>query len=192
MRNYLRQSTAQMRRLEDVFEDAANINPGALVGIETQRAITEIQRANIIEAKNVVSMAVSDQYCVQPLQAVAQGLLAKVGGCVDEDRLSGVFDDNRDAQTFVARILRQASLAFAANGRNAGGSSGPEKSKLHDRVQCPMSNVQSQITRFDFGLSTLNFGLLLSASDVAAGVGAGLRRGGAQRHVLHAQVSEQA
>ena len=83
-----------MRRLEDVFEDAADIDPGAFVGIETKRAITKIQRANIVETKNVVGVAMRNQDRVEPLQAIAQGLLAKVGGSIDENRLTGMFDEN--------------------------------------------------------------------------------------------------
>jgi hypothetical protein len=67
-----------MRRLEDVFEDAPNVDPGALVGIKTQGAKTKIQRANIVEAKDVIGMAVRNQNGVKPLQTVAQCLLAKV------------------------------------------------------------------------------------------------------------------
>jgi len=47
-----------MRRLEDVLKDAANVFPRAFVGIDTERAVTKVERAQIVEAEDVVGVAV--------------------------------------------------------------------------------------------------------------------------------------
>src|SRR5216683_3323069 len=90
----LRQPATEMRGLEDVFEDASDIDPGSLICIKSERAVAKIQRANIVKTKNVISMTVSDQDGVEPFQTIAQCLLAKIGRRVDQDRLAHMLDEN--------------------------------------------------------------------------------------------------
>ena len=93
--------------------------------------MTKIQRANIVEAEYMIRVTVSDEDCVEVLQANSQSLLPKIAGGVHDDCLPGVFDKHRNAQTFVARIVRGASLAIAGDRRNACRGAGAEESKFH-------------------------------------------------------------
>src|SRR5438132_759428 len=102
-----------MRRLKNVFEDATNIDPRALVRVQAEWAVAKVERANIVQSENVIGVAVCDQDRVEMLQAMTQSLLAKVGGSIDDDCLAAVLDQNRDAQTFDTRIVGDACLAIA-------------------------------------------------------------------------------
>src|SRR2546428_11595201 len=70
--NNLRQSSAKMRGLKDVTEDAANVDPGAFICVETQRAMTKVERTNVVEAKDVIGMTVRDQDGIEMLQSITQ------------------------------------------------------------------------------------------------------------------------
>jgi hypothetical protein len=98
VRNNLRQAAAKVRRFKDVFEDAANIDPGPFVGVETERAVAKVKRANVVETEDVIGVTVRDQHRIEMLQTSAQRLLPKISGSVDDDRLPGVLDQNRDTQ----------------------------------------------------------------------------------------------
>ena len=78
MRNDLRQPAAKVRRLEDVLKDAPDVFPRAFVGIETERAVAKVERADVIEAEDVVGMAMRDEHGVEPFQFLPERLLAKV------------------------------------------------------------------------------------------------------------------
>ena len=120
MRDDLRQAAAKMRRLKDVFENAADVDPRAFVGVEPQRAMTKIQRSDIVEAEDVIGVTVSHQHSVEMLQPLSQGLLAKVSRGINDDGLAGVFDEDRYAQALITRIGRSAGLAIAPDRRNPG------------------------------------------------------------------------
>src|SRR6185503_20023616 len=85
VRYHLGQPATEMRRLEDIFEDAIDVDPGAFIGVKAERAVAKIQRTNIVEPEDVVRMAVRNQDRIQTLQAVAQGLLPEVGRSIDEN-----------------------------------------------------------------------------------------------------------
>ena len=61
VRNHFRQTAAEVRRLEDVFEDAFDIDPRAFVRINAECAETKVQRADVVETKNVIGVTVRDQ-----------------------------------------------------------------------------------------------------------------------------------
>jgi hypothetical protein len=49
-------------------------------------------------------VAVCNQNRIETLQSEAQRLLAKIGGRIDEHGAPGVFDDDRNSQSFIARV----------------------------------------------------------------------------------------
>ena len=51
-----------MRRFEDILKDASKVDPRDLVREDRHRAITKIQRANIVEAEHMIDMAMRDQH----------------------------------------------------------------------------------------------------------------------------------
>ena len=90
----LRQAPAEVRRLKNVFEDAPDVDPCSLVGVESQRAMAKVQRPNVVETKDMICMAVCHQYCVEMLQMLPQRLLAKISRGVNDDGLAGMFDQD--------------------------------------------------------------------------------------------------
>ncbi len=60
-------------------------------------------------------MAVRYQHSVEVFDALTKSLLAKVGRRVYQNRLPAVLYKHRDAQTLVARVVRRAGLALAAD-----------------------------------------------------------------------------
>src|SRR6185369_2966937 len=131
MRNNQRQTAAKVRRFKDVFEDAANIDPGPLVRVETERAVAKVKRANVVETEDVIGVTVRNQHRIEMFQTSAERLLPKISGSIDDDRLPGVLDQDRDTQTLVARIVRRAGFAVTRNRRNARGCAGAEEGQFH-------------------------------------------------------------
>ena len=58
------------------------------------------------------------EYGVETLQTESKSLLAKVAGSIDDNCLAGMFDQHRNTQAFVARVVRSARFAFAGDRRN--------------------------------------------------------------------------
>ncbi len=104
-----------MRRLEYVSEHAPDIDPGAFVRVNAKCPETKVERPDVVEAEDVIGVTVRYQDCVEAFQAVAQCLLAKVGRGIDEYDFARVFDDDGNSQTFIARIVRGAGLAFTTD-----------------------------------------------------------------------------
>src|SRR5688500_6411942 len=63
--NNFRQTAPEVRRLKDVFEDAFDIYPRALIRVNIERAKAKVQRSNVVETKHVIGVAVSDQNSVE-------------------------------------------------------------------------------------------------------------------------------
>src|SRR6185369_8051631 len=85
----------------------------------------------VVETEDVIGVTVRDQHGIEMFQTSSQRLLPKVGGSVDDDSLPGVLDQDRNAQTLVARIVRRAGFAVARNRRNSGGCAGAEEGQFH-------------------------------------------------------------
>src|SRR2546427_5638232 len=77
VRNNLRQSAAEMRRLKHVLKNASDVFPGAFVRIQSQRAMTKVQRANVVEPEDVIRMTVRYQHRVEMFEPMPQSLLTK-------------------------------------------------------------------------------------------------------------------
>src|SRR5215471_14742142 len=92
MRNYLRQPAAKMGGLENILKDAADIFPRAFVGIEAEGAITKVQRTNVIQAENMISVTMRHQHRIEVPQANLQRLLSKIARGIDNDCLTRMFD----------------------------------------------------------------------------------------------------
>src|SRR6266545_259739 len=131
VRNDLWQASAKMRRRKDVIEDAAYIDPGALVSVKAERAVAKVKRANVIESKDVVGVAMRHQDRVKTLQSIKQSLLAKVSRSVHDHSLPGMFDQHRHPQAFVPRIFRGAGFAIASDRRNTSGCAGAKEGQFH-------------------------------------------------------------
>src|SRR5258706_6995160 len=92
MRDNLRQAATKMRGLKDVFENAPDVDPGPFVGVKTQRAMTKIERSNVIEAEDVVCVTMSHQHRVEMFHTMTQSLLAKISRSINDNGLARLFD----------------------------------------------------------------------------------------------------
>jgi hypothetical protein len=113
-----------MHGFENVLEDAAKVDPSGLVCEYRHCAVFEIERTNIVEAENVIDVAVRDQNGIKPLDICPQGLLTKIDRCIDEDLFVLVFDQDRNPQPLVARVVGQARLTITPDRRNTGRCAG--------------------------------------------------------------------
>jgi hypothetical protein len=92
VRNDLRQAAAKVRRLENVLKNAANVFPGALVGIETQGAMAKIQRPDVIESEDMIGMTMRNQHRIEVFQTDPQSLLPKITRGIHDYGLARVLD----------------------------------------------------------------------------------------------------
>jgi hypothetical protein len=70
-RNHFRQTAAEVRRLEDVFEDAFDVYPGAFIRANAECAKAKVQRPDVIQTKNVIGVAVGNKNEIESLQSEA-------------------------------------------------------------------------------------------------------------------------
>lgn len=112
---------------EDVLEDAADDVEGVGAAVDGDVGLLpEIKGADIVEAEDVVGVAVSEENGVEFGDAGAEGLVAEVGGGVDDDFAAPVADPGGGAEAAVAGIGRGADGAIAGDGRDADAGAGAE------------------------------------------------------------------
>src|SRR5260221_3745815 len=81
--------------------------------------LTHVKGPNVVETENVVSVGVREEDGVEPLKADAKGLLAEVRRRVNDDVLAIAREKQGRAETVIARGLRSANAAIAAERRDA-------------------------------------------------------------------------
>jgi hypothetical protein len=79
VRDKLRQPTAEMRRVKDVFENAAKIAPRDLVCVNAHCAVSKIERSYIVKPKNVIDVTMRYQNRIKVANICPQRLLPKIG-----------------------------------------------------------------------------------------------------------------
>src|SRR5580704_5127534 len=108
--------------VEDIRERASDNLKSLLVGVNRHRnLLPQIIGTNIIESHNVISVAMGEQDCVEACNVGAQGLLAKIGSCVDDDILAVARKEQGRAQAVVVRVWRSANGTVASERGNAHG-----------------------------------------------------------------------
>src|ERR1700730_3770257 len=103
-----------------------------------RRLLANIERANVVEAEDMVRMAVGQQNGIETVETGAQSLLAKIRCCVDDHVFSMSREQQRRAQPVVVGVFRSAYAAMAAQRRHAHRGAGTENGYLygsrgHDR-----------------------------------------------------------
>jgi hypothetical protein len=68
----------------------------------------------------MISVRMSDDDAVEPIDLRREKLLAKVRAAVDEDTLASAFSKDRGAQPVVSRVRGIALAPFVADLRDAG------------------------------------------------------------------------
>src|SRR5262245_54724287 len=90
----------------------------------------------------MVGMGVSEEYCIDLLDAVGQCLLPEVGGGIDEDGLAFKLHQNRRAQALIPGIFRQAGITITADSRNPNRSAGAQESNSHRPLEMPTNCIR--------------------------------------------------
>ena len=106
--------------VEDFFDDAR----AGVIGVEGHVAVgvVEGERAQIVEAEDVIGVRMRIEDRIDVADVFAQGLLAEIGSGVDEDAVVCPLHGGGGARAPVAGIRRGANAAFASERRNAHGS----------------------------------------------------------------------
>lgn len=111
--------------VENVGEGAAEDLEGFFVGVDVERdLLAKIIGTNVVETHDVIGVAVGDENGVEAFYAGAEGLLAKIGSCVDDDILAVAREEQGRAEAVVMRVLRAADRAVACERGNAHGRAG--------------------------------------------------------------------
>ena len=82
--------------------------------------------ADVVEAEDVVGVAVGEEDGVEFGDAGAEGLVAEVGRGIDDDIAVVVAQPDGGAEAVVTRVGGGADVAIAADGRDADGGAGTE------------------------------------------------------------------
>ena len=113
--------------IKDVGEGAANHAKGFFRAVDRERRfLADVERANVVEAEDVVGVAVGEQDGVEAIEADAEGLLAEIGCGVDDDVLAVARKQEGGAQAVIVRIFRGADAAIACERGHAHGGAGAE------------------------------------------------------------------
>ncbi len=123
----LRDVGAAVAVVEDVSKDALDDGKSGAGGVDRNAAgLMVVERADVIEAEDVVGMTVRVDDGVEAVDAGAQNLGAEVGRGVDDDITVARGDQDGRAKAGVAGISRVADGAGTADGGNAGTRAGTE------------------------------------------------------------------
>ena len=99
-----------------------------------------IEAAQIVESARVVSVRVSEEHRVDPVQTDGQGLQAELRGRIDQHNVIIESHDSRRASAAVAHIVRSADGALAPDDRDAVRGAGAEKRDLsHEERRTPLT-----------------------------------------------------
>ena len=121
-------------RVPDVAEGAAHGLRGRRAREGGDRlALAEVERADVVEAHQVIGVRMGEEDEVEPRNRIAQQLQAQVGRGVDQKVFAVRLALHRLPQPLVLRVRRLADGARAADDRNAGGGAGAEEGYFHMR-----------------------------------------------------------
>ena len=111
--------------VENVGEGAADDAegfPGAVNG--NGGALADVEGAKIVEALDVVGVAVGEKNGFETIEMGGESLGAEIGSGVNDDVLAIAREKDGRSETLVVRIGGLADSAVAADGGNSHGSAG--------------------------------------------------------------------
>ena len=107
--------------IEDVFVDAADALHGRGIGIDGNRhLLAKVKHPHVIQSEDVVGVGVGKDDRVQPAHTFTQGLLAEVGGGIDDHHPAVKLQHDGGSGSLVVGVRGLADRAIAGEGRNAG------------------------------------------------------------------------
>src|SRR4029078_4606611 len=97
----------EVRRLERIGEAELQHLQHAGTRVKRHRAVDRLRHGpKLVDAGAMVAMRVRDDDAAKLPPLRCKKLLAKVGPAVDQDPLTGAFDEDRGPQASIARLLR--------------------------------------------------------------------------------------
>src|ERR1700730_2547127 len=113
-------SALRGRFIEHIGKGATNHAKSFFRAVDRQRGfLANVEGANVVEAEDVVGMAVGEQNGVEAVETDAQGLLTKVGCGVDDDVWFVARKQQGRAKPIVVGVLRGADAAATRERRHA-------------------------------------------------------------------------
>jgi len=118
--------------VEDVGKGAADCAEGFLGAVDGHgSALADVEGANVVEALDVISVAVGEKNGFETIEARGEGLGAEIGGGVNDDVLAVAGEEDGGAQALVVRICGLADGTVAADGGDSHGGSGAEDREVN-------------------------------------------------------------
>lgn len=114
-----------IKNIAEVFLDHLQGKGIAVAG--NLATIKKVETPQFVDAVDVVGMMMGVKDAAHMLDIRVQALLAQVGGCVDQQVVISVLEQDGGSQAFVMRILGLAYLAGAAHGGDTGRGSRSQK-----------------------------------------------------------------
>jgi len=113
--------------VKDVVEGAADDTEGFGGAVDGHgSALANVEGANVVEAEDVVGVAVGEENGFETIEAGGEGLGAEVGGGVNDDVLGIAGEEDGGTEALVVGIGGITDGAVAANRGNAHGGAGAE------------------------------------------------------------------
>ncbi len=120
--------------VKDVGEGAADDAEGFLGAVNGHGgALADVEGANVVEALDVIGVAVGEQNGGEAIQVGGEGLGAEIGGGVNDDVLAIAGEEDGGTQALVVRIGGLADGTMAADRGNSHGSAGAENGEVDGR-----------------------------------------------------------
>jgi hypothetical protein len=147
LEGHLRQAASRGRQgLEGVVEGLADPLLHPLLAIHRQRSAGgETDRADVVEAIDMIDMVVGVEYGIDAAEPLAKQLRAQIGRGVDQERAPRQTEGDARAGPLVARIAPHADLTAAADHRHAHARAGAEKEQLPGEVATRMKNGAGRV-----------------------------------------------
>jgi hypothetical protein len=92
----------------------------------------KIERAQVVEARDMIGVRVCQQHTIEPAQPDRQRLLAQIRPGVEQERQARHLEQRRRAQTLIMLIRRRTDGAAAANHWYAHGCASPKQGQSHN------------------------------------------------------------
>jgi len=92
--------------------------------------LADVEGANVVEALDVIGVAVGEKNGSEAIEARGEGLGAKIGGGVNDDVLGIAGEEDGRAQALVVRVGGLADGTMAADRGNSHGGAGTENGEM--------------------------------------------------------------
>jgi len=118
--------------VEDVGKGAANRAEGFLGAVDGQSgALADVEGANVVEALDVIGVAVGEKNGFEAIEARGKSLGAEVGGGVNDDVLAVAGEEDGGTQALVVRVGGLANGTVAADSGDSHGGTGTEDREVN-------------------------------------------------------------